>query len=169
VAGLPPTDAEPCPGCGLVRPPREGPTHPYIGASPGCWAAFTQLIGQGLGSASSGQLVTDTYAAQHPGVPERRAIQSVGVHLVLLCATLERDWPADRAVQLRRRAIDQLRPHWRWLDVPSPLGSVTVMHVLSAPEAQERGHRVLLWARDVWAAYAPHQALVRDWLDELLR
>ena len=34
------------------------------------------------------RLSVDTYAVQHPGVPERRSIQSVAVHLMCLCLVL---------------------------------------------------------------------------------
>lgn len=32
-----PTASAPCPGCGALVPSSDGPTHPYLGASPGCW------------------------------------------------------------------------------------------------------------------------------------
>ncbi len=150
----------PCPGCGLVAEPAAGPTHAYIGASPGCWARYGELIASGGG----GQLAVDTYAVQHPGVPERRAIQSVCLHLVGLCAVLERGWPRSRGPELLRRAL--ARPQgWRWLDPDLPLGTVTVAEVGAA---QEREAAVRAWAEDLWAAYAVHQPLVRGWTDAVL-
>lgn len=165
-SGRPP--AQPCPGCGLITEPAEGPTHPYMGASPGCWAAFGALMLQPFGAAASGQLLGDAYAVQHPGVPERRAVQSVCVHLILLCATLERGWPPERAVQLRRRAIDKLADRWRWLDPQLPLGTLTIASLSEAADADDRGQRLQAWAEDVWAAYQPHHAGVRRWVDTLL-
>ena len=35
---------EPCVGCGAQVPKKQGPTHEYIGASPGCWELFGQLL-----------------------------------------------------------------------------------------------------------------------------
>ncbi len=32
-----------CVGCGALVPDLEGPAHRYIGASPGCWAAYGRL------------------------------------------------------------------------------------------------------------------------------
>jgi hypothetical protein len=158
----------PCPGCGLVVPPVDGPTHPYIGASPGCWAMFTELSLRPLGSLGGGELLTDAYAVQHPGVPGRRAIQSVCVHLILLCATVERQWPSSRAVWLRRRALAQPM-QWRWLEPPLPVGTLTVAHLAAVSGADERGHRLREWAEDVWAAYRLHHGEVRGWLDDLLQ
>ena len=64
---------QPCPGCGLVAGPAEGPTHAYIGASPGCWARYGELLAAGVPPPAPGQLAVDAYAVQHPGVAERRA------------------------------------------------------------------------------------------------
>jgi len=36
------------------------------------------------------QLTVDTYAVQHPGVAERRSIQSVALHLITLSLMVER-------------------------------------------------------------------------------
>jgi hypothetical protein len=36
------------------------------------------------------QLVVDTYAVQHPGGDDPRAVRSVGIHLMRLCLFLER-------------------------------------------------------------------------------
>ena len=165
------TDLEPrpCPGCGLVTEPAQGPTHAYIGASPGCWAAFGALTLEPFGAAGSGQLLTDAYACQHPGVPERRAIQSVCLHLLLLCATLERGWPPQRAIQLRRQALARPPAVWRWLDPQLPLGSVTIAHVAAAADAADRGRRLRAWAEDVWGAYEAHHAEIRRWVDALLQ
>jgi hypothetical protein len=158
-----------CPGCVLVVGPVDGPVHPYIGASPGCWAAFNDLMISDLGGEASGQVVGDTYAVQHPGVPQRRAIQSVCVHLITLCATLERGWPSERAVHLRRAALARPPAQWRWLDLALPLGRVTVADVLAAPTPEDRGRLVRHWADDVWLAYSPVQGEVRAWEDALLR
>ena len=158
-----------CPGCGLAAEPADGPVHPYIGASPGCWATFNQLMISDLGGEASGQLVGDTYAVQHPGVPERRAIQSVCVHLIVLCATLERGWPPERAVHLRRAALTRPPARWRWLDPVLPLGRLTVADVATAATAGDRGRLARRWAEDVWLGYSSAHGEVRGWVDALLR
>lgn len=143
-----------CPGCGLRSGVTGGPTHAYIGASAGCWARYGELLAQGMG----GQLAVDTYAAQHPGVEQRRASQSVAVHLISICAALERGSPAHHAVPLIRRALAS-RAVWPWLPLESPVGSITVADVL------DRGATVEEWAGDVWHAWEPHHDTVRAWLD----
>ena len=37
-----------CIGCGGLVPDIDGPSHRYMLASPGCWAAYTGLLGSSL-------------------------------------------------------------------------------------------------------------------------
>ena len=37
-------DVEICEDCGVVLPRREGPTHPYLGASSSCWALYGEIL-----------------------------------------------------------------------------------------------------------------------------
>ena len=37
----------PCPGCGVLFPHFEGPTHAYVGASAGCWALLHWTVTTG--------------------------------------------------------------------------------------------------------------------------
>lgn len=151
-----------------MLPPATGPTHAYIGSSPGCWALFSEVTATGAVATVPGQLVVDTYAVQHPGVPERRAIQSVCAHLVSLCAALERGWPAHRGPDLLRRALARQDAwEWRWLDPPLPVGTLTVHDVMRV-DGPARTERVRAWSVDVWAAYGVHHALVRSWVDQLV-
>ncbi|HVR33470.1 MAG TPA: DUF5946 family protein [Acidimicrobiia bacterium] len=151
-----------CDGCGLVGD-GAGPTHPYMLSSPECWARYGELLATG----AAGQLGVDAYAVQHPGVPERRAVQSVGAHLVSLCAALERDWPPGRAIPLIRTAVD-LDPGWVWLDPQLPLGTITVADVVAVDDWHGRSALVRSWAEEMWEAHASHHELVRSWLDTVL-
>ena len=57
------------------------------------------------------------------------------------------------------------RSEWPWLEHAPPLGTPTVAHVHAARDADEQVARVWEWAPDVWGAWAPHHAIVRDWVD----
>lgn len=76
----------PCVGCGALVPEIEGPTHRYLGAPPGCWAVYGEVLEKEYGDCSryalNHRLTVD--AAQHPGVPSPQSIQSVAVHLIRL-------------------------------------------------------------------------------------
>jgi hypothetical protein len=78
-----------CPGCGAWVPDLDGPTHEYMLSAPGCWALFNEVAVQQYEIASFDlrRLAVDAYAVQHPGTADRRAVQSVAVHLISLSAT----------------------------------------------------------------------------------
>jgi hypothetical protein len=158
LTALPATGAlRTCPGCGLALPRAQGPAHPYIGASPECWALLGELLVRGgLDGA------VDTYAVQHPGRPERRAIQSVGTHLVWLCFLLERGAAPARHADTLRRVLAR-PPAFRWLAPPEPNGVVTVGAVLGGAATPRD------WAGDVWSAWTPHHEQVRAWADTVWR
>jgi hypothetical protein len=160
--------ASPCPGCGLLLPDVDGPTHAYIGASPACWARYGELLAREFGKLRNPaihRLSVDTYAVQHPGVPERRSIQSVAVHLMGLCLVLERGWEPQDATKRIGGLVERARPEW--LEPPAANGALTVEHVLSTPP-EEHAERVREWAGDVWSAWRSHHTAVHAWLDSYL-
>jgi hypothetical protein len=145
---------ERCVGCGAVVPRSDGPTHAYIGASPGCWAIFGEVSARG---GPVHQLLVDAYAAQHPGVPSRRAIQSVAVHLISLGLQLEHDATPARA---REAIVAALAIAYRfvWLDSPPWNDALTIVDVHAGADVRD-------WAASVWRAWSPHHATVRAWAD----
>jgi Family of unknown function (DUF5946) len=160
----------PCPGCGLVLPSSEGPTHAYLGSSASCWALFGELSAREFGDPAYfgvHQLSVDTYAVQHPGVPERRSIQSVGLHLMTLSLFLEGGAEASKGPALHQRIMAN-RPAFPWLEPPAMSGRMTVADVLEARDAPEHHRLVREWAQDVWQAWAPHHPVVRDWVEQSL-
>lgn len=155
-----------CPGCGALVPATDGPTHAYFGEAPGCWALFGEVLAREYGDARFGSaqhLTVDAYAAQHPGRPERRTIQSVAVHLIGLHLALEQSARPEglaRARQVAAARSDQ----FCWLEPPAGRGAVTVRDVHAAGDDPEaHGRMVREWAGAVWQAWAPHHARIRAW------
>jgi hypothetical protein len=110
------------------------------------------------------RLLTDAYMVQHPGVPERRAIQSVGVHLVGLYLVLERGLPpADLSAALQRVLVKP--PAWRWLEPPDPNGVLTFASLKAAAEQPRPALDAAIeaYVRGVWAAWEPHRGQVAAW------
>jgi hypothetical protein len=119
----------PCPGCGALFPPFDGPTHRYVGASAGCWALFSwALVSAGtdaVGLAAQSRipdrpvpvpalsdtppidmLCGDAYGVQHHGNDSPQAIQSVAGHLlnihgIISGKTTRPRWAIDRALRTR--------------------------------------------------------------------
>ncbi|MDP2530025.1 MAG: DUF5946 family protein [Candidatus Palauibacterales bacterium] len=161
---------EPCPGCGALVPTVDGPTHRYLGASPGCWAAFGRVLAREYSDpaflAVHG-LTVDTYAVQHPGTPSPQTIHSAGVHLVALHLVLERGRSVADAARFRQRAVERIRDRFEWLEPPASLGALTVLDVEGAADADEHAARVRAWARAAWEAWSPHHDTVRGWAARL--
>lgn len=102
-----------CSDCGAAFQVLDGPTHPYLGGSAGCWAAFGELTVReiGLGIAGPERLSVHAYAVQHHGVPGRRQAQSVDVHLMVLATVIERGWTTAATVDAMPGWLSS-RPVW---------------------------------------------------------
>lgn len=131
-------------------------------ASPGCWQAYTELMAGGLPPIPESALAVDAYAVTHPGVPGPQSTPSVWIHLVTLCCTLERGWPVDRAVFLRKLGADRF-DRWPWLDRPDRMGMVTAIDVADANARADASEPELVgrWVAGAWGAWAAHHAAVR--------
>lgn len=153
---------EQCPGCRRAYQPSEGPTHAYIGASPGCWARYGELLALEYSDSRLmrwHRLTVDAYAAQHPGVAERRTAQSVHVHLVGLHLVLERDVEPDRVVSALQRMADGRT--FEWFEPPSLETKAGVDEAIAAAGPDAYGVIVRAWALEVWQAWEGYHNLVR--------
>lgn len=158
-----------CPGCGLLLEESDGPTHDYIRASAACWALYGQLLARDYGEfgmPEEHKFIVDAYAAQHPGVDEPRARQSVGVHLIRLCLMLERDLPQRYATALMSRATNG-GLHIPWFSPVTPLGTITARDVLAAEDRTQHFQLARRWGEDIWAAWGAQHQTVRGWCDGL--
>lgn len=160
----------PCPGCAVVLPEYDGPTHPYIGASPACWALYGELLAHEyaeLGYPECHRLTVDAYAVQHPGERDRRTLQSVGAHLTGLYLVLERRLDGPAATALKNDVL-ATEPHFPWLNPPGPGSALTVQDVLASRSGIRHCDAIETWARSVWAAWELHHQTVAGWVDVAL-
>lgn len=158
-----------CVGCGGLVPKAEGPVHRYMTASPGCWRAYTELLAGGLPPSPAAGLTVDAYAVTHPGVPGPQSTPSVWIHLLTLCFVLERRWPVERAIHLRRAGAGAF-DGWSWLAPPESMGSVSAIDIDAAIRARDGPAAVALtrrWVDGAWASWGPHHAAVRGRADAL--
>ena len=156
---------EGCPGCGARHLPYAADeTHPYIGASPACWATFGEVLAREFGDRSFGRVhrnTVDVYAAQHPGTDDRRQRQSVALHLIGLCHWLEHDVQTERLNAITQRLADVDRD-WPWLEPPADY-SMTIVDLLVARDGGEHVELVRRWGEVTWKAWSPHHDIVRAW------
>ena len=160
-----------CVGCHGLVPDIEGPIHRYMTAAPGCWQAYTSLLGGGLPPSPAAGLAVDAYAVTHPGVPGPQATPSVWVHLTTLCFVLERRWPVDQAIRLRRIAADAFSG-WPWLRPPASMGDITAVDLSRALAAGDGTGAIGLtrrWVDGAWAAWGDQHGAIRSRCDQLAR
>lgn len=156
---------QPCIGCGLLVPDIRGPTHAYIGASPGCWKIYGDVLAREYGELRNPdfhRLSVDAYAAQHPGTESRRSIQSVGVHLIALHLVFERGLPPGMVTK-RMSTMVKNAPALHWLEPPSFEGTPSVRLVADAKSPEQHEQAVHQWAQGVWMAWSAHHQTVGDW------
>jgi Family of unknown function (DUF5946) len=158
-----------CVGCGAIVPDLDGPTHRYIGASPGCWEAYGRLSEREASDfryMRYHQLTVDAYCAQHPGKPSPQAVRSVAVHLVGLHLQLEREAPTEGLYASRQRVASlgkEGKLDLVWLEPPASMGEVTVLRALEAGDPAEYAEVVRRWAGSVWEAWGAHHETARLW------
>lgn len=157
----------PCPGCGCRLPAEDGPTHPYMLSTPGCWRAYGEVLAREYSDparAGLHRLAVDAYAVQHPGGGDRRARQSVAIHLMSLCLMLERGGSDEQARRLLSQAAAE-RAAWPRLSAPRFRGDPCVLDVLASSSAEGHLDAVRRWAAGSWGAWAAEHERVREWLD----
>jgi len=110
-------------------------------SSPGCWAAFGEVLAREFSDPTYSEvlrLTVDAYAVQHPGSPSRQSIQSIGVHLIRLCLFHEHELSEENANDAMLKASKH-KHTFIWLEPPVSLGKVTVADVIKA--RTEKAHK----------------------------
>ena len=154
-----------CPGCGVLLPDKEGPTHRYMESSPACWEAFGEVLAREYSDSAYFEvhrLTVDAYAVQHPGQSSPQAINSVAHHLIRLYYLVERGLDPRRANDLMLHTVN-LKQNYFWLEPPESLGEVTVVDVQAAETVEAHKRAVRDWAVAVWKAWEPHHETIRKW------
>jgi hypothetical protein len=160
-----------CFSCGALVQEIDGPVHRYMDSSPGCWAAFGEVLAREYSDwryTKNHRLTVDAYAVQHPGKPSPQTIQSVAVHLTSLYLVLERGMSHQEAAA-RMQALTKHKAAFFWLEPPATLGSITVRDVLDVESAEAHLHTVERWAHSAWEAWHERRDQIRQWAVTLLR
>ncbi len=155
-----------CFSCGGEYILSDGPVHRYMDSSPGCWAAFGEILTREYSNPSYfevHQLTVDAYAVQHPGKKDRQSIQSVAIHLIRLCLILEHGLIPKEANHAMKMA-SKMKKRFTWLKPPLSLGSITAADVIKAKTVSEHKAIVRAWAKSVWEAWSVHHNTIKKWL-----
>jgi hypothetical protein len=149
---------EKCPACGAAA----------AGGRDGCQAVFDELTVHAyadLAYASVRDLAFDAYCMQHLESYCRSA-KSYAAHLMRLCCGLEYEGNPQSY-----EAIQQWLSGAAKIEKPqvlSRLGSMTVVDVRNAPNAEDHTRLVRAWAANVWEAYRSQHDLARSWIKAAL-
>jgi hypothetical protein len=138
-------------------------------SSTGCWAAYGEVLAREYSDpalfAQVHRLTVDTYAVQHPGQPSPQSIQSLALHLVSLCLTLEHG-ATPLAAMAALRAGAGTKSRYVWLTPPTASGVFTVAQVQPATAARAHAEAVREWALRTWSAWSAHHATIQSWLPD---
>jgi hypothetical protein len=114
-----------------------------------------------FGYPAAHRLVVDAYMAQHPGDgSDRRDRQSVFMHLVGLCAVLERGARTDYATRLLGAVVAR-QDDFPLLRRSGGPGEITVLHMQGAHDLADYERRAHAWADAVWRSWADQHHLIR--------
>ena len=156
-----------CLGCGALVPDTDGPTHEYMLSAPGCWSLFNQVavLQYQIASFDLRRMAVDAYAVQHPGTTDRRAVQSVAVHLISLYFVLEHGLtPTEATDKMRHALLDKSR--FVWLQPPPSMGEITVVDVVNITDPIEHEVMINRWARSAWEAWSEYHDQIRKSANE---
>jgi hypothetical protein len=154
-----------CCGCGTDFADVAGPTHRYMLSSPGCWAAYGEVLARAYQDPlyfSIHRLMVDAYAAHHPGVDSPPARNSVGIHLSRLCLWFDAGWDLKQIDGAMGAMSGKVRAY-PWLTPPLTRTALSVADVRAATNPDKHRERVEQWARAVWENWRDQHATVREW------
>ena len=155
-----------CPDCGVHLDAVDGVTHAYLGGSQECWATFNEILAREFQDEdyfSVHRYTTDAYTTQHPGdQSDRRAAQSVNIHLAALCALIEQKRELVFIPRLLKTLANKYKDRFKPLAPPDPKDyEITVKDVLATTNVEEHKDIVMKWAETVWWAWKPHHDTAR--------
>ncbi|HEU4966346.1 MAG TPA: DUF5946 family protein [Candidatus Saccharimonadales bacterium] len=148
-----------CFGCGALVPAMDGPTHKYMLSSPGCWKLYGDILAKEYTMSNwdpdTHRITVDTYAVTHPGIKERRAIQSVNVHLISLYCTFEKNISGVQATRIIKKVVEDknITSRFTWLEPPQLQGTMNVTDVVQANDFEDHKKLVRAWGRSAWQAW----------------
>lgn len=152
----------PCFACGAKSMNIEGECHKYMLSSPGCWEMFNEVLEREYSDIRywrGHQFTVDAYACQHVGKKEdKRAVNSVNIHLASLYMMFEMDIRKDEAPIVRSKFSQFYKGKniLAWLEPPSTFGQPTIFEIWDNEKVEFHYELVEAWARSVWESWV-HQ------------
>jgi hypothetical protein len=163
-----------CFSCGALVPNIDGPVHAYMTSAPGCWKLYGEILAKEYSTENYDPIVhritVDTYAVQHPGVPEKRAINSVNFHLIRLFLIFEKNLETSQANSVMQQVSnnEELHKLFTWLESPTFEKTLTVTDVIHATSMEEHKRLVNEWGLSVWNVWKKKHGTVIESLSNIV-
>ncbi len=158
-----------CVACGF-QGDIDGVTHDYMSFSPACWARYGEVLEREFsdgGYFEAHRLLVDACCGQHSVADERRARQSLHIHLAALMLHFEDGANKSEIVAfLSNAARDK---EFLPLEMPKENRSVSIAGVYDAEDAVAHGVAVEKYARGVFDAWAIHHGVFRALIERVAR
>jgi hypothetical protein len=157
-----------CFACGAKCLNVEFETHAYMLSAPGCWEMYTEVLAREYSDLlywKAHQFTVDAYACQHVGEEnDRRAINSVYIHLVSLYVLFELGQEDTLAPKLRAKAAQFIKAQTKLerLTPPESPGELTIYEVWNNDDGQQHYEIAKNWARSVWEAWGIHHGKIEE-------
>ncbi len=159
---------ETCPACGHVGD-HDGPGHAYLSVSPACWARYGEVLAREYSDPAywrTHRVLTDAYCGQHSIGADRRARQSLWIHMAALSMHFDDRAEDEVIVDFLGRAAKSDHP-FPELAMPAENMSVRIDAVHAAPDAPSHRAAAVEYARAVHEVWAPHRAALRSLIAEV--
>lgn len=155
-----------CPACDVIGE-HNGPIHAYMSPSAGCWARYGEILAREFSNAAnfaSHRRLVDAYCGHHSIGRDRRARQSLHIHMAGLMLHFEDHLP-DRKIRDFLSTAAKGAPDFPWLEPPAASSAVSYDTVYAAQDAAEHVAAVQVYAKAVFEAWAPHHASFRSLIE----
>ena len=156
-----------CVACGFEGE-HSGPVHAYMSFSPACWARYGEILAREFADAQyfeAHRLLVDACCGQHSIGSDRRARQSLHIHLAALMLHFEDHVSKPEIVAFLSNAA-RIR-EFDALEVPPASPLVSMDAIYAAKNAQEHGQAVAEYARRVYEAWEPHYPVFRALIERV--
>ena len=157
-----------CLACGYEAPETNGPTHAYMSPSAPCWEMYGEVLAREYSDQAywqSHRLLTDAYCGHHSIADERRARQSINIHLASLMLHFEDGESAERIIVFLKAAAGPREfPH---LAQPEVAKNITIEAIYAASDAKEHAIEVEKFARAVFDGWSDHHPTIRALIESV--
>ncbi|HHL19997.1 MAG TPA: hypothetical protein ENJ52_00550 [Aliiroseovarius sp.] len=156
-----------CMGCGFEGE-HSGPLHAYMSFSPACWARYGEILAREFSDQdyfTGHRLLVDACCGQHSIGPDRRARQSLNIHLAALMLHFEDHASKSDIVAFLSNAA-RIK-EFDGLETPPASTQVSMDAIYAATNAREHNEAVAEYAHQVYRAWEPHFPVFRALIERV--